>query len=67
MNQWIIATLEPLAYADHALNVSIPAALDLVCSSPGPDDLAPQDQSSSFQWRRATTMSSGSSSAAISP
>ena len=41
MNQWIIATLEPLAYADHALNVSIPAALDLVCSSPGPDDLAP--------------------------
>lgn len=41
MEQWILATLEPLAYADHALTVGIPAALDLVCSSPGPDDLAP--------------------------
>lgn len=41
MERWILATLEPLAYADHALTVGIPAALNLVCASPGPDDLAP--------------------------
>jgi hypothetical protein len=41
MEQWVLATLEPIAYADHALNVGIPAAIDLLCASPGPDDLAP--------------------------
>jgi len=43
LDLWLIGALDSLAMTEDALDNGLPAALALVCSSPGPDDLAPPD------------------------